>query len=153
MGKLSRTAAIILGVLMIAAGTVSAQEKKQVEKKIRIVTVDEKGAKKDTTIITSDTIDFTADRIIVNAREGKMMQGMGKGRSMVIVNDEEDNADMMQGPMMRHMMMMNPEPGTREGVNYHITVDGVTVNIRAPKEKTKEADLILQEAKNILMKK
>jgi hypothetical protein len=32
-------------------------------------------------------------------------------------------------------------------------VDGITVNIRAPKEKVKEADLILDEVRQILLKK
>ena len=45
------------------------------------------------------------------------------------------------------------EMETREGVNYHLSVDGVVVTIRAPKDKTDEADKILEAAKKVLMKK
>jgi len=59
MGKNFKTISAILAVLFIAAGTVSAQEKKQVEKKvITVVTVDENGMKTDTTITTYDTLNF-----------------------------------------------------------------------------------------------
>ena len=51
---------------------------------------------------------------------------------------------------MRHMKVMNLDAELREGVSYNISIDGVTVSIRAPKEKTKEADLILAEVKKIL---
>ena len=55
------------------------------------------------------------------------------------------------GPIGQMGRMMDQEP--IEGVSYHITIDGVTVNIRAPKEKVKEADLILEEVRQILLKK
>ena len=57
----------------------------------------------------------------------------------------------MKGPKcMMNMNMMAPMPQEMEGVNYRISIDGVTVNIRAPKEKSKEADRILAEVKKIL---
>jgi hypothetical protein len=153
MKKFLRTSAVILAVLFITVVTVSAQDKKQVEKKIRIITLDDKGAKKDTTIITSDTIGFNADEMIVNTGDGRMIRRMGKDHRIVIVNSDSDAQGMMPGPMMRNMRGMGPGPEAAEGVMYHISVDGVTVNIRAPMEKSKEADQILEAVRNILMKK
>jgi hypothetical protein len=151
MGKNLSTAIAIMAVLFIAAGTVSAQEKKKVEKKVMtIVTVDENGVKKDTTIISNDTVDFKADRIIIETEDGMVWQGKEKGEKMIFVEKE------MGGPGMHSGMGMNQRyynPEAREGVNYNISIDGVIVNIRAPKEKTKEADLILDEVRKILMKK
>ena len=49
------------------------------------------------------------------------------------------------------MKIMPPFAEDMEGVTYHISVDGVTVNIRASKEESKEADKILAEVKKILM--
>ncbi len=153
MKKIIRTSVIIMAILFIAAGAVSAQEKKQVEKKIRIITVDDKGTKRDTTIITSDTIGFNADNLVVETGEGRMIRRMGKDHRIVIVNNDEDAPGMMPGPMMRNMRGMGPGPEAAEGVTYHISIDGVTVNIRAPKNKIKEADKILEDARNILIKK
>jgi len=48
---------------------------------------------------------------------------------------------------------MTRMPEEKEGVFYNISVDGVVVNIRAPKEKAREADQILNEVQKILMKK
>ena len=68
-----------MAVLFTAAGTVSAQEKKQVEKKvITIVTVDENGVKKDTTITTCDTLNFEGDRIVIETKDGQGNARHGK---------------------------------------------------------------------------
>jgi hypothetical protein len=150
-----KTAAVILAVLFTATATVSAQEKKQVEKKvITVITVDDNGVKTDTTITTYDTLNFEGDRIIINAEDEDVMHGAGKGNKMIFIEKEACGPDgpeqMMQ---MKHMKNMDWTPEAKEGISYHITVDGVTVNIRAPKEKAKEADLILTEVKKVLLKK
>ncbi len=151
MGKNLKIATAIMAVLFIAAGTVSAQEKKKVEKKITtIVTVDEKGVKKDTTIISNDTMDFEGDRIIIETEDGTVCQGREKGEKMIFVEKEMGGPGMHSGMRMKQM---NCNPEAREGVNYHLSIDGVIVNIRAPKEKTREADLILAEVKKILTEK
>jgi hypothetical protein len=151
MGKNLKTGAAILAVLFIAAGTASAQAKKQVEKKITIVTVDDKGIKKDTTFIAHDTIDFQGDEIVIETKGGQVWHGKGKGEKMIFMDSE---AGVPGRPAMevRQMRNMGIDADAKEGVNYHVSVDGVIVNIRAPKEKAKEADLILQEVKKVLMK-
>jgi hypothetical protein len=68
--------------------------------------------------------------------------GKGKGDKMIFVEKETGGPGMPAQMEMRHMKQMAAD---QEGISYHITVDGVTVNIRAPKEKVKEADLILEE--------
>lgn len=149
-----KTAAAILAVLFTAAGTVSAQEKKQVEKKvITVVTVDENGVKRDTTITTYDTLNFEGDRIVIETEDGKVMHGKGNGNKMIFIEKETDRPDGPGKMEMRQMRNMEWNAEAKEGVNYHITVDGVTVNIKAPKDKVKEADLILAEVRKILMKK
>ena len=154
MEKTFKTATAILAVLFIAAGTVSAQEKKQVEKKvITVVTVDENGVKRDTTISTTDTLDFEGEKIIITTKDGKAMHGMEQGDNVMIWTARPGEPGMPEQMKMRHMRMMAGDQEPMEGVSYHITVDGVTVNIRAPKEKVKEADLILEEVRQILLKK
>jgi hypothetical protein len=158
MGKLFRTATAIVAVLIVAAGTVSAQDKKKVEKMITVVTVDDNGVTKDTTIITTDTLEFNGENIIINTREGKrIMSGSDAGDHMMWIEKDEDEVlpgrTMMQQHMMMPMRMAAREMETREGVNYHLSVDGVVVTIRAPKDKTDEADKILEAAKKVLMKK
>lgn len=149
-----KTAAVILTVLFTAAGTVSAQEKKQVEKKvITIVTVDENGVKKDTTITTIDTLNFEGDRIVIEKEDGRVMHGKGNGNKMIFIEKEKDKPGGPEKMEMRQMRNMEWNSEAQEGVNYHMTVDGVTVNIRAPKDKVKEADLILAEVRKILIKK
>jgi hypothetical protein len=54
---------------------------------------------------------------------------------------------------MRQMRNMELNTEAQEGVSYHITIDGVTVNIKATKDKVKEADLILAEVRKVLLKK
>jgi len=154
MVKHLNKAAAILVVLFAAAGTVSAQEKKQVEKKvITVVTVDENGVKRDTTITTVDTLNFEGDRIIIETEDGKVIHGKGGGNKMLFI-EKEDGGPAGPGRMeKRQMRNMEWNAEASEGVNYHITVDGVTVNIKAPKDKVKEADLILAEVRKILMKK
>jgi hypothetical protein len=157
MRKFLKAAAAIMASLFIATGTMSAQEKKQVEKKvITVVTVDEKGVTKDTTIIKSDTLEFEGENLIIHTREGKrIIHKPGEKSRMVFVDSEmgapghEAAPGMGAGPAW----VMNPDRLEKEGVNYHISVDGVTVTIRAPKEKAAEADQILKEAQKILMKK
>jgi hypothetical protein len=150
MGKILKIATVIMAVLFIAAGTAYAQEKKKVEKKVTtIVTVDDNGVKKDTTIISNDTVDFKADRIIIETKDGTVWQGKEKGEKMIFVEKEMGGPGMHPG-MGMNQRNYNPEP--IEGVNYNISIDGVIVNIRAPKEKTKEADLILDEVRKILIK-
>jgi hypothetical protein len=149
-----KTAAVILAVLFTATATVSAQEKKQVEKKvITVVTVDGNGVERDTTITTYDTLNFEGDRIIIEAEGENVMHGAGKGNKMIFIEKEGCGPGGPEQMQMRHMKNMEWTPEAREGISYHITVDGVTVNIRAPKEKAKEADLILTEVKKILLKK
>jgi hypothetical protein len=158
MRKLFRIATAIVAVLIVAAGTVSAQDKKKVEKMITVVTVDDNGVTKDTTIITTDTLEFNGENIIVNTREGKrIMSGSDAGDHMMWIEKDEDEVlpgrTMMQQHMMMPMRMAERDMETREGVNYHLSVDGVVVTIRAPKDKTDEADKILEAAKKVLMKK
>jgi hypothetical protein len=158
MGKLFRTATAIVAFLIVAAGTVSAQDKKKVEKMITVVTVDDNGVTKDTTIIKTDTLEFNGENIIINTREGKrIMGGSGAGDHLMWIEKDEDEVlpgqTMMQQHMMMPMRMAAREMETREGVNYHLSVDGVVVTIRAPKDKTDEADKILEAAKKVLMKK
>lgn len=134
MKKTFTTIAAVMTVLFLASTTVSAQEKK-IEKKITVVTVND-GEKTviDTTIVLNDN---AGNRMHKSPVPGAMpgMRGM-KG---------------MKGPKgMMNMNMMAPMPQEMEGVNYRISIDGVTVNIRAPKEKSKEADRILAEVKKIL---
>ncbi len=149
-----KTAAVILAVLFTATATVSAQEKKQVEKKvITVVTVDENGVKTDTTITTYDTLNFEGDRIIIEAEDGNVMHGAGKGNKMIFIEKEACGPGGPEQMQMMHMKNMGWTPEAKEGISYHITVDGVTVNIRAPKEKMKEADLILDEVRKVLLKK
>ena len=168
MGKIFRTAAVIVAVILVAANTVSAQDKKKVEKRIMVVSVDDNGVTKDTTIITTDTLEFNGENIVFNTRAGRhVMHGTGEGDSMIwIEKDENGDEDqpghimiqgmqnipgMMQG--MRAMRMTGRDMEASEGVTYHLSVDGVVVNIRAPKEKAGEADQILEAAKKVLMKK
>jgi hypothetical protein len=154
MGRNIKTAAAILAVLFTAAGTVSAQEKKQVEKKvITIVTVDENGVEKDTTIITSDTLDFEANRIVIETKDGQVIHGAGKGGKMIFIDKEMGGPGGPEQMGMRQMRNMEWNTEAKDAVSYHISVDGVTVNIRAPKEKVKEADLILDEVRKVLLKK
>lgn len=150
MGRNLKTAAAILAVLFTAAGTVSAQGKKQVEKKVTIVTVDEKGIKKDTTIISHDTIDFDGDEFVFETKDGQVFHGAGKGGKMIFLEKETGRPGMPAQMEMRQMRQMAAD---KEGVSYNISIDGVIVNIRAPKEKVKEADLILEEVRKVLLKK
>jgi hypothetical protein len=145
-----KTAAVILAVLFTATATVSAQEKKQVEKKVTIVTVDDKGIKTDTIIITHDTIDLEGDEFVFETKDGQVIHGTGEGGKMIFIEKETGGPGMPAQMEMSHMRQMAPG---QEGISYHITVDGVTVYIRAPKEKAKEADLILTEVKKVLLKK
>jgi hypothetical protein len=147
MGKIFVTAAAMTAALFLAAGTVSAQEKQKVEKKVTIVTVDDKGVKKDTTIVTTGTVTAGDEEFIFHMEDGKVIHGTGRGNRMVFISRDPDEPDT---PIMRHMKVMNLDAEPKEGVSYSISIDGVTVNIRAPKEKAKEADLILAEVKKIL---
>jgi len=167
MGKFIRTATAIVAVLIVATGAVSAQDKKKIEKRITIVTVDDNGVTKDTTIVKTDTVMFNGENIVVSTRAGRrIMHGSGEDDQMIwIEKDEDEDSDMpgpammqrmqnmqnMQGMMPMRMALENKE--AREGVTYHLSVDGVVVTIRAPREKTGEADKILEAAKKVLMNK
>ena len=154
MGRNLKTAAVILAVLFTATATVSAQEKKQVEKKvITVVTVDENGVKTDTTITTYDTLNFEGEKIMITTKDGKVMHGNEQGDNVMIWTARPGEPGMPEQMKIRHMKMMAGDQEPMEGVNYHITVDGVTVIIKAPKEKMNEADLILTEVKKVLLKK
>jgi hypothetical protein len=147
MRKIITTALAFTAVLIVAAGTVSAQDKNKVEKTVKIVTVDENGVKRDTTIITSGTVDWDEKDFVFHTDDGKVIYGTGDGNKMIFVGKE---AGAHAGPGMGHMNVMAFEGAEGEGVSYKISVDGVTVNISASKEKSKEADLILAEVKRIL---
>lgn len=168
MGKVFRTVVVIAAVLVVAAGTMSAQDRKKVEQRITIVSVDDNGVRTDTTIIKADTLMFNGDSIIFNARAGRrIMRGTGQGDRMIWIqrdlNSDQDTTGTimiqrmqnMQGMMRgrRSMRMAPPVMEAREGVNYHLSVDGVVVTIRAPREKADQADQILEAAKKVLMKK
>jgi hypothetical protein len=72
---------------------------------------------------------------------------------MIFIEKEEGGPGGPEKMQMKHMRNMELNSEAREGVSYNITIDGVTVNIRAPKEKAKEADLILAEVKKVLLMK
>ena len=156
MGKTLITTAAIMAAFLAGTATLSAQEKKQVEKKVVIVTVEDDGITQDTTIIEGDTLNFESGNLIINTREGRrIIRKPGEGSRMVWVENEGDMPVKMpmHEPGMRPAMMIRHMQPEKEGVSYNISVDGVVVNIRAPKEKAKEADRILSEVKKILMAK
>ena len=156
MGKSVLTAAVIMAVLALSGATCSAQEKKQVEKKITIVTVDKEGVTKDTTIIESDTLVFESGNLIIDTREGrKIIRRPGEGSRMMWTTIDEDFTGPAPVPGIRsgEMRIIRQDREQMEGIVYRISVDGVTVNITAPKEKSKEADQILEQVKKILMTK
>lgn len=156
MGKTFITASAIMFAFLAGTATLSAQEKKEVEKKVVIVTVEDDGINKDTTIIEGDTLNFEGGNLIINTREGRrIIRKPGEGSRMVWVENEGGMPMREPGmrPGMRPAMAMRPSQPLKDGVSYNISVDGVVVNIRAPKEKAKEADRILSEVKKILMAK
>ncbi|MFZ2287097.1 MAG: hypothetical protein WAV93_08950 [Bacteroidales bacterium] len=154
MKRIFTATSVILVALLITTGTASAQGKKQVEKKITVVTVDEKGVKKDTAIVVSDTLEFEGENLIINTREGKrIIHRPGKESRMIYVDENMDFPVPVAAQVMRHKRVMAPGMNENEGVSYHLSVDGVVVSIRAPKEKAGEADQILKEVQKILMKK
>jgi len=145
-----------MAVLLLSTVAVSAQDKKQIEKKITIVSLNEDGVTKDTTIIESDTLLFEAGNLIIDTREGKrIIRKPGEGSRMVWTTIDEDFPGQAPAPGMRpgQMRVIHHGQEEMEGVFYHISVDGVMVTIRAPKGKAKEADQILEEVRKILMKK
>lgn len=155
MGRTFITAAKIMAIFLAGTATLQAQEAKKVEKKMVIVTVEDDGTtKKDTTIVTTDTIVFDEGDLVIRTREGNRIIRKPGERSRMIWMDEKGNfpapgaePGMMPARVMQHRF---PE---KDGVSYNISVDGVVVNIRAPREKAKEADQILNEVKKILMSK
>jgi hypothetical protein len=154
MEKMFRTITVIAAVLLVAVGTVSAQDKKKTEKRITVVSVDDNGVMKDTTIITTDTVEFKGENIIVNTRQGRrIISGSGEGDRMIWIEKDEDQPGQAMMQRMMPMMRMAERMEAGEGVTYHLSVDGVVVTIRAPKEKADEADQILEAAKKVLMKK
>ncbi|MHC1731860.1 MAG: hypothetical protein AB9888_07530 [Bacteroidales bacterium] len=154
MKKSLISVSVVLAALLLISVTASAQETKQVEKKVIVVTVHEDGVQKDTTFIESDTIVFEGGDLVIDTREGKrIIRKPGEGSRMVWVENRGDFPSPEAGPGMRPARAMARMQEEKDGVTYHISVDGVVVNIRAPKEKSKEADQILSEVKKILMKK
>lgn len=150
---LTATAVIMAGIL---AGTasLSAQETKKVEKKVVIVTVGDDNIKSDTTIIEGDTLNFEGGNLIINTREGRrIIRRPGEGSRMIrMENQGEFPAAVAEGGIRQERAMIRM-PEEKDGVFYNISVDGVVVSIRAPKEKAGEADKILSEVQKILMKK
>jgi hypothetical protein len=146
----------ITALLFLVSATVSAQEKK-IERKMTIITMDDgKKTVVDTTIILNDTKGSDLDEFIFKTREGKVIRGTTGATKMVIISDDVDlpgETIVRAVPNMEHMRVMSQMNETSEGVNYRISVDGVTVNIKATKGKTKEADRILEEVKKILITK
>ena len=156
MKKTLTTIAAIMVLLFLASATVSAQEKK-IEKKMTIITMDDgKKTVVDTTIILNDTTEGELNEFVFKTRDGKVIRGTSGERKFVFITDDNDLSGetiVHAVPNMGHMGVMSQMAEASEGVNYHISVDGVTVNIKATKEKAKEADRILEEVKKILMTK
>jgi len=159
------TIAAVMTVLLLASATVSAQDKK-IEKKITVVTIHD-GEKTviDTTIVLNDTTGGKMHEFVFETRDGGVIHGRPGERNMVFISDDENFSGMPAPHPMPGMKGMKGMKGQKdvmimsgmapmaqewEGVNYRVTIDGVTVSIRAPKEKSKEADRILAEVKKIL---
>lgn len=164
MRKSSIITAVALALLFAAANTSYAQNAKKVERKTVIVTVTEDGEKRDTTIIEGDSLKFEGGDLIIETREGKrIIRKPGEGSRMVWAGDagtfpgRAGAPGTVKGraasPAVIPGRALNRVPEVEDGINYRIAVDGVVVNIRAPKEKAKEADQILLEVKKVLMKK
>ncbi|HNT92922.1 MAG: hypothetical protein H6545_00195 [Bacteroidales bacterium] len=155
MRKTYLTASLLLAALLSATVTLPAQKTGKVEKKVIVVTEeDDVIIAKDTTFSDTDTLVFEDGNLVITTREGrKIIRKPGEGSRMVWVGAPDEYPGRALAPGInteRNIARMREE---REGVSYNISVDGVVVNIRAPKEKTKEADQILSEVKKILMKK
>lgn len=164
MRKSFITAAVALTVLLAAANTAYSQDAKKVERKTVIVTVTDDGGKRDTTIIEGDSIEFEGGDLIIETRDGKkIIRKPGEGSRMVWAGDAGTLPGRPGAPGTGQGRAAAPGafPGRafdrvqemEDGINYRISVDGVVVNIRAPKDKAKEADQILLEVKKVLMKK
>lgn len=155
---MTKTLSSVIGIVAaIFAGTttLSAQETKNVERKVVVVTVEEDGIVKDSTVIEGDTIRYEGGNLIIETGEGKrIIRKPGNGSRMVWTARSADfpgrRGEALEGMPRRAMTGM---PEEKEGVFYNISVDGVVVTIRAPREKAKEAEQILSEAQKILMKK
>jgi len=145
---------IIVAALFAGTLTLSTQEVKNVEKKVVVVTVEENGIVKDSTVIEGDTIRFEGGNLIIETGEGKrIIRKPGEGSRMVWSAARADFPERAAAEGGAPGRVMTRMPEEKEGVMYSISVDGVVVNITAPKEKAGEADKILSEVKKILMKK
>lgn len=156
MKKTVLTTAVIMAVFLLSTTAGSAQDKKQIEKKITIISVNDDGVTRDTTIIENDTLVFEAGNLIIDTRDGKrIIRKPGVGSRMVWNSMDEGFPGQMAAPGMRpgQMRVIRHDQEEKEGISYHISVDGVEVTIRATKEKVKEADQILAETSKILLKK
>ena len=144
----------IVAAIFAGTTTLSAQETKNVEKKVIVVTVEEDSIVKDSAVIEGDTIRYDGGNLIIETGEGKrIIRKPGKGSRMVwtaTTADFPERGEAAGAAPGRAMIRMQEE---KEGVFYNISLDGVVVSIRAPKEKADEADKILSEVKKILMKK
>jgi len=154
MTKALSTVIGIVAAIFAGTTTLSAQETKNVEKKVIVVTVEEDSIVKDSAVIEGDTIRYEGGNLIIETGEGKrIIRKPGKGSRMVWTATTADfpgRGEVAGAAPGRAMIRMQEE---KEGVFYNISLDGVVVSIRAPKEKADEADKILSEVKKILMKK
>jgi hypothetical protein len=153
MGRTIITTVAIMAAFLAGTAALQAQEVQKVEKKMVIVTVEDDGVtKKDTTIITTDTLVFDEGDLVIRTREGnRIIRRPGERSRMVWVGEEGDFPPHLSEPGMMPARVIQHSFPEKDGVSYNISVDGVVVNIRAPREKAKEADKILDEVKKILM--
>ena len=144
----------IVAALLAGTVTLSAQEVRKTEKKVVIVTVEENGVVKDSTVIEGDTIRYEGGNLIIETGEGKrIIRKPGEGSRMVWSAAPADFPGRTEAPGAAPGRGMTRVQEEKDGVFYNISVDGVVVTIRAPGEKAGEADKILSEVKKILMKK
>jgi hypothetical protein len=144
-----------MAAFLAGTAALQAQEAKKVEKKMVIVTLEDDGVtKKDTTIVTTDTLVFEDGDLVIRTREGnRLIRRPGEKSRMIWVGEEGNFSTRVTEPGMMPARAMQQRFPEKDGVSYNISVDGVVVNIRAPREKAKEADRILEEVKKILMSK
>jgi len=154
MTKALSTVIGIVAAIFAGTATLSAQETKNVERKVVVVTVEEDGMVKDSTVIEGDTIRYEGGNLIIETGEGKrIIRKPGEGSRMVWSARSAGFPGRAEAAGAAPGRSMTRMPEEKEGVIYNISVDGVVVNIRAPKEKAREADQILNEVQKILMKK
>jgi hypothetical protein len=85
--------------------------------------------------------------------EFREMQAEGNRGSHTCMQRKEMMACCGEGrmaPGMHQGQGMTPPPADKNVVFYNISIDGVTVTVTAPKEKSKEVDLIINDIQKIL---